>query len=73
MRLDGAEVSASLFNVLGVRPALGRTFNADENKPGKTTSSILCARAVAAAVRRRPGRWSARRSRSTACRTRSSA
>ena len=36
-RLDvAAEVSASLFNVLRVRPALGRAFNADENTPGRT-------------------------------------
>jgi putative ABC transport system permease protein len=41
IRLDAAEVSASLFNVLRVRPALGRTFNADENTPGKTNVVIL--------------------------------
>jgi putative ABC transport system permease protein len=41
VRLDTAEVSASLFNVLRVRPALGRTFNADENTPGKTNVVVL--------------------------------
>src|SRR5688500_2308211 len=40
-RLPIAEVRASLFNVLYVRPALGRTFNADENTPGRTNMVIL--------------------------------
>src|SRR4029077_14249137 len=33
-RLDGRRVSANLFDLLGVRPLLGRTFVADEDKPG---------------------------------------
>jgi putative ABC transport system permease protein len=41
VRLDAAEVSASLFNVLRVGPALGRTFAADEDTPGKTDVIIL--------------------------------
>src|SRR4051812_31173477 len=41
VRLDVAAVSASLFNVLRVRPALGRVFNADENTPGKTNVLVL--------------------------------
>jgi putative ABC transport system permease protein len=41
VRLALAEVSAALFNVLRVRPALGRSFNADENTPGKTNVVIL--------------------------------
>src|SRR3954469_17947387 len=41
VRLDTAAVSESLFNVLRVRPALGRTFNADENTPGKTAVVVL--------------------------------
>jgi putative ABC transport system permease protein len=41
VRLDGAEVSASLFELLGVRPQLGRPFRADENQPGKTRVAIL--------------------------------
>ena len=41
MRLDGAAVSASLFDLLGVPAMLGRTFRADENEPGKTRVAIL--------------------------------
>ncbi|HJR59240.1 MAG TPA: ABC transporter permease [Vicinamibacterales bacterium] len=41
VRLDGAEVSASLFDLLGVAAHLGRTFRADENEPGKTHVAIL--------------------------------
>ena len=41
VQLDIARVSASLFNVLRVRPALGRTFNADENMPGKVDVVVL--------------------------------
>ncbi|MFL6513578.1 MAG: ABC transporter permease, partial [Chthoniobacterales bacterium] len=33
-RVDGRKVSANLFDLLGVRPVLGRTFSADEDKPG---------------------------------------
>jgi len=40
-RLSIAEVSASLFSVLRVRPEIGRTFNADENTPGRTAIVIL--------------------------------
>jgi putative ABC transport system permease protein len=40
-RLAIAEVSASLFSVLRVRPALGRAFNADENTPGRNNLVIL--------------------------------
>ena len=40
-RLPVANVSASLFNLLRVRPALGRAFNADENTPGRTNLVIL--------------------------------
>ena len=41
VRLDTAEVSASLFDVLRVRPALGRTFAPDENTPGRTNVIVL--------------------------------
>ena len=41
VRLDGAEVSANLFNVLGVRPILGRIFNDDENQPGHNKVAVL--------------------------------
>jgi len=40
-RLPIAEVSASLFSVLRVRPALGRVFNADENTPGRNNVVVL--------------------------------
>src|SRR5947199_7809082 len=33
-RLDGRRVSANLFDLLGVTPIIGRTFVADEDKPG---------------------------------------
>ena len=41
VRLDGAEISASLFDMLGVQAALGRTFRADENETGKHRVAIL--------------------------------
>ena len=40
-RLEGAFVSAGFFDVLRVRPALGRGFVADENEPGKTKVAVL--------------------------------
>src|SRR3954463_14341167 len=40
-RLQVASVSASLFSVLRVQPAIGRAFNADENTPGKTNVVVL--------------------------------
>src|SRR5262245_58720048 len=33
-RVLGAHSSANLFDVLGVRPALGRAYTAEEDKPG---------------------------------------
>ena len=59
VRLDVADVSASLFNVLRVRPALGRTFDADENTPGKTNVVVLSHALWQAAIRRRSRRSSA--------------
>jgi putative ABC transport system permease protein len=41
VRLDGAQVSASIFDLLGVRPLLGRTFRAADNQPGNTHVAIL--------------------------------
>ena len=41
IRLEIAGVSASLFNVLRVRPLFGRTFNADEDTPGKTDVVVM--------------------------------
>jgi putative ABC transport system permease protein len=40
-QIDGAEVSASFFDVLRVRPLAGRTFHADENQPGRNTVVVL--------------------------------
>jgi putative ABC transport system permease protein len=39
--LAGARVSASLFDLLGVRPVVGRTFVAGENEPGRTRVAVL--------------------------------
>jgi putative ABC transport system permease protein len=41
IRLRGAEVSASFFEVLRARPTLGRTFAPDENEPGKDKVIVL--------------------------------
>lgn len=40
-RVDGALVSADFFSVLGVAPALGRDFRADEEVVGNSTVVIL--------------------------------
>jgi putative ABC transport system permease protein len=41
IRLDVASVSASFFDVLRVRPELGRTFAPDESTPGRTDLIVL--------------------------------
>jgi putative ABC transport system permease protein len=41
VRVRGAEVSASFFNVLETPPLLGRTFASDENEPGKHRVVVL--------------------------------
>ena len=41
VELDGADVSAQLFDVLRVRPHLGRTFRLDENDPGAVPTVVL--------------------------------
>jgi putative ABC transport system permease protein len=41
VRLKGARVSASFFDVLGVRPSLGRSFRPDENTPGKEKVAVI--------------------------------
>jgi predicted permease len=41
VRLPGATVSAGWFGVFGARPALGRTFSADEDKPGAGRAAVL--------------------------------
>src|SRR5690348_2764111 len=40
-QLNTARVSTNLLDVLGVRPALGRTFSDDESTPGRETVAIL--------------------------------
>ena len=40
-RLPGAHSSANLFAILGVRPALGRTYSPDEDRDGAGTVVVL--------------------------------
>ena len=39
--LRGLQLTARMFQVLGVSPALGRTFNADEDQPGRERVVVL--------------------------------
>jgi putative ABC transport system permease protein len=40
-RLPGRAVSAELFDVLGVKPALGRSFAAEEDRPGANPVCVI--------------------------------
>jgi putative ABC transport system permease protein len=40
-RVEGARVSATVFDVLGVTPALGRAFLADDERPGAERVALL--------------------------------
>jgi putative ABC transport system permease protein len=40
-RVVGAKVTANYFDVMGVRPMLGRTFTADEDRPGTDRVVVL--------------------------------
>jgi putative ABC transport system permease protein len=40
-QVRGLQVSADLFQLLGIQPALGRTFRADEDRPGRNQVVIL--------------------------------
>jgi putative ABC transport system permease protein len=41
VRVQGYEVTPGFFDVLGVRPLLGRTFRPEEGKPGRDAVAIL--------------------------------
>lgn len=41
VRLRGARVSSGYFEVFGIRPALGRSFAADEDEPGKDHVAVM--------------------------------
>ncbi|MDQ6830109.1 MAG: ABC transporter permease, partial [Gemmatimonadota bacterium] len=41
VQLAGARTSSNFFRVLGARPALGRTFNDDESRPGSDRVAVL--------------------------------
>ena len=43
--LDGAVVTPNLFEILGVKPLLGRTFLEDEGRPGKEPVVVISERA----------------------------
>ena len=40
-RVETALVSSSIFDVLGVKPALGRSFSPDEDQPGRNRVAVL--------------------------------
>jgi putative ABC transport system permease protein len=40
-RISGAQVSANFFPVLGIRPILGRTFSAQEDRPGREDTVLI--------------------------------
>jgi putative ABC transport system permease protein len=40
-RVEGARVTASLLDVLGIRPALGRSFEAADDRPGAPAVAIV--------------------------------
>jgi putative ABC transport system permease protein len=40
-RLSGRAVSANFFDLLGVKPAFGRSFTADEDRPGASRVCVL--------------------------------
>ena len=41
VELRGSRVSAHDFDILGLKPAIGRTFAADEDQPGKNKVAVL--------------------------------
>ncbi len=55
VRLDAAAVTWSLFDVLGVRPMIGRSFRPEDNEPGRDRSVILAYRLWQQRFGRDPG------------------
>jgi predicted permease len=45
-KIQGARVSAGLFALLGVKPALGRSFSADEDGPGAADRPVILSRSL---------------------------
>ena len=54
VQLRGSRVSPHYFDIFGIKPALGRTFTADENQLGKSgwrSSATLCGIRSSALIR----------------------
>src|SRR5215469_15924016 len=45
LQLQGSRVSAPYFDILGIKPILGRTFAPDEDQPGKNQVVVISHRA----------------------------
>jgi hypothetical protein len=56
VRLDGAEVTGTFFDVLGVHPLFGRVFSEADDQPGKTDRRGARLRAVEGTLRQRSWR-----------------
>ena len=69
-RVPAVRVSANYFDMLGVRPALGRTFTADDDRPGQWRVRAAERWALGAPVRRGPARGRATVTDERSCRTR---
>ena len=54
-RVPGLRITANFFRTLGVKPALGRDFLAEEDEPGGSAVLLLTHRLVGAAFWGRPG------------------
>ena len=52
-RFDGSWITANTFDILGVRPMLGRNFRAGEDTPQGEKVAILVVLHVARALQRR--------------------
>ena len=72
-QLRAEQVSVDYFTLFGAPIMRGRAFTADEDRPGGQKVALLSYASLDAALRRRPERRSAARSRSAASRTPSSA